>query len=402
MTKKFTLILILIIAFLVFSPLLFLYFFQDDFFLLMISQANSFGDFLRFLIPASGVVWYRPLSSQVFFFILRSLFGLNPFPYHLLILITHIFNIYLVFLFAKEVTKNEKMSLLASFIYGVSSVHFITIAWLSTYSFILGPTFVLLTLLYYLRKKYKKSLLFFILGLLTSEVVIWTVIPLLMITVIYQKLRDVKKIFLKLLPFLLAILVLILVRNVLFPVGYVEAYSIIINPLNMFSLFKFYFYRIVGIPMLIKNMPYNLFKIIILSLSAIVILIPLVLTIYKKTRLKLLLLLSLILYISFLSIFLVLPYHYSPHYLTFALIGVALFIGVTLTSSSKLIQGIFIISYFALQLITVKLTYDTHWVIKRAHLAKKLVEEGSLIHPVSSEEYISLGAGMAFELFNKK
>lgn len=401
MTKKFTLTLILIIAFLVFSPLLFLYFFQDDFFLLTISQANSFGDFLRFLIPADGVVWYRPLSSQIFFFICQSLFGLNPFPYHLLMLITHLFNIYLVFLFAKEVSKNEKMSLFASFVYGVSSVHFITMAWLSTYSFILGPTFVLLTLLDYLRKKYKKSLLFFILGLLTSEVVIWTVIPLLIITVIYQKSRNVKTIFLKLIPFLLAISVLILVRNVLFPVGYVEAYSIIINPLNMFTLFKFYLYRTAGVPMLIKSMPNNLFKIIILSLSAIVILIPLGVTIYKKSRLKMLLL-SLIIYISFLSIFLVLPFHYSPHYLTFALIGAALFIGVTVTASSKLIQGIFIVSYFALQLITVKLTYDTHWVIKRAHLAKKLVEEGNLIHPVSSEEYISLGAGMAFELFNKK
>lgn len=153
--------------------------------------------------------------------------------------------------------------------------------------------------------------------------------------------------------------------------------------------------------MLIKNMPMNSFKIIILSLSVIVVLIPVVLIIYKKIRLKMLLL-SIIIYISFLTIFLVLPFHYSPHYLTFAFIGAALFIGATITASSKIIQGIFIVSYFVLQLITIKLTFDTHWIIKRAYMAKRLVEERSLIHPVYSEEYFSLGAGMAFELFNRK
>lgn len=34
-------------------------------------------------------------------------------------------------------------------------------------------------------------------------------------------------------------------------------------------------------------------------------------------------------------------------------------------------------------------------------MARKLVEEGRLLHPVGSEEYISLGAGMALELFRE-
>ncbi|MCM8787409.1 MAG: hypothetical protein NC935_05070 [Candidatus Omnitrophica bacterium] len=392
--KNFPLVFIILTSFLIFSPVVPLYFFQDDFFLLTISRINNIRDFLRFFIPANGVIWYRPLSSQVFFFIGQNLFGLNPFPYHLVMLLTHLLNIYLVFLFTKKLCKNEKIVLVASFIYGVSSVHFITLAWLATYSFILGPTFVLLTLLYYLKKKYKSSLLFFVFGFLTSEVVIWTLIPLTFITAVYQKSR------VKLVPFLIAVLAVIFVRNVLFPVRYVEAYSIIINPLNMFSLFKFYLYRTVGIPMLIKSMPNNLFKFIILLLSAIVILIPIISLFHKKTNSKLLLL-SLAIYISFLSIFLFLPFHYSPHYLTFSLIGVSLFLGLIISSSARPIQAIFIISYFILQAVTVKLTYDTHWVVKRARLAKKLVQEGNLVHPVGSEKYISLGAGKAAEVFKK-
>lgn len=400
--KKFLwLSLIFSISFILFYPLLFLYFVQDDFFLLTISKAYNLTDFLRFFVPATGVVWYRPLSSQIFFFICQSLFGLNPLPYHLLMMLTHLLNIYLVFLFAREISKKENFALISSFIYGVSSVHFITLAWLSTYSFILGPTFVLLTILCYLRKKYYKSLLFFVLGLLTSEVVIWTVIPLFIIELIYHKSRLSTAAFSRLPPFLLTLVVLFFVRNVLFPVEYVNAYSLVINPLVSFSLLKFYFYRTVGIPMLIKNMPNNSFKIIILSLSTAVILIQLFNAFFKRHSLKLLLL-SLIIYISFLSIFLVLPNHYSPHYLSFALIGAALFSGLTILTSNKLIQSIFIIFYFSLQVITIKLTYDTHWIISRAFMAKQLVSENSLIHPVSSEEYISLGAGKAFELFSKK
>lgn len=397
--KNFPLVFIILTSFLIFSPVLPLYFFQDDFFLLATSRVGSLADFLKLFIPAREVIWYRPLSSQVFFFVCQSLFGLNPFPYHTVMLTTHLLNIYLVFLFVKNLVRSGKMALISAFVYAVSSTHFITLAWLSTYSFILGPTFVLLTLLNYLKQKYLASVIFFVLGLLTSEVAIWTIIPLFFITYFFQKESDRKR-YLKLTFFLLIIGVYFIFRYFLFPVVYKDAYSVIVSPSTFFSLFKFYIYRTIGIPMLIREMPDSLFKFIILFLSTIVLLIPLIsLFLFRRKTDSKLILFSSVVFLSFLFMFLCLPFHYSPHYLTFSLIGFSLFLGLTVSGVKKTFQVIFLISYFALQTVTIKQTYETHWVVKRANLAKKLIEEKNLIHPVGSEEYFALGANQAAEVF---
>ena len=48
--------------------------------------------------------------------------------------------------------------------------------------------------------------------------------------------------------------------------------------------------------------------------------------------------------------------------------------------------------FVALQYIGSRLTYDTHWIFKRAEVARNLIRERNISHPVGSEEYFALGA----------
>ena len=121
------------------------YFFQDDWFSFSISKVQSVNDFLSFFIPRTDVIYYRPFGMQIPFFLMRSLVGLNPFYYHGVIFLTHIGNMFLVFQLTKLLTKRLFASFLVSFLYTTSAVHYIPFYWFSTYSFVLGPTFFMLS-----------------------------------------------------------------------------------------------------------------------------------------------------------------------------------------------------------------------------------------------------------------
>ncbi len=55
------------------------YFLQDDFYLLLIGKASSIKDFLSFFAVQEGLIAYRPLSDQIYYYLLQTIFSLNPF-----------------------------------------------------------------------------------------------------------------------------------------------------------------------------------------------------------------------------------------------------------------------------------------------------------------------------------
>ena len=108
------------------------YFFQDDWFTFSISKASNLKEFIRFFIPRTDVIYYRPLGMQVMFYFMKSIFGLNYIWYHLIIVFTHIFNIILVYYLFKLILNNYFTALLISFMYAISTIHFIPFYWFST------------------------------------------------------------------------------------------------------------------------------------------------------------------------------------------------------------------------------------------------------------------------------
>jgi len=173
------LLLIFLISFILYSPSLFGYYTNDDFFLLKISQANSLGEFANFFnltTGPDGLGMYRPLTTQAFYFLGWRLFSLNPIGLHIISFLIFFGVIYLVFSLVLELSKNEKISLLAAFLYATSATHFGHLYYLATFQE-LGLTFffiisVILFIQFLNTKKlplYILSLTTFVLSLLSKE-----------------------------------------------------------------------------------------------------------------------------------------------------------------------------------------------------------------------------------------
>ncbi len=147
-------------------------FFQDDWFSLSISKVKSLGELLSFFIPRSDLIYYRPLGIQLPFFVLQSVFGINPLPFRVLTVILHLVNGFLCYFLLYQFLKQKRLAVLGALLYIVSTVHMTVFYWASTLSFILAPAFYLSSVLFFLRRKEKLSLILFCLGLFANELLI--------------------------------------------------------------------------------------------------------------------------------------------------------------------------------------------------------------------------------------
>ncbi len=198
-SSKLKLILVFLfisLSFLLYKDSFSSYFFQDDWFSFKISKAQSLTNIVHFFIPRTDVIYYKPLGMQLPFFLLSSLFGINPLPFHILAFITHIINIIGLFLLIQILIKRDDIALLTSFLYATAPIHFTQFYWPAAYSFIAGPaTFIysFYLFLFFLnsqkRRFYVLSFGLFSLGLFTNEMVI--VVPIILS--LYLIIMDQKK-----------------------------------------------------------------------------------------------------------------------------------------------------------------------------------------------------------------
>lgn len=391
-TKLYFLFLCLFCLFL-FYPFLRLNFVQDDFYLLSISKVSSIADFVDLFIPKEAVVWYRPLSSEVFFFLGRTIFNLNPFGYHLIVIITHILSGILIYYLSLLIVKNKIVALLTSLIYVLNTSIAVSLGWLATYSFVLGPFLFILFSILFIRKKYKFSILIYFLGLVTSEVFVLS-IPIIVIYNYFFKTERWEK----LLPFFVIPLPIFIFRLLVVKTD-VESDIYSLNFVSIPSSLKFYILRSIGLPDGIGNYKDSLLANIVLVCFFTFIIILLFTFINLRYQLKKLIPL-LTIYCLFLIPFILLSNHKASYYLSFSLIGFSLVSGLLLERIKRFKFGritlfIAILTYLVVQSTSVLYTYKTHWIVTRANLSKTLVNNGLFVAPVGTEEYFSLGANKA-------
>lgn len=127
MKSKLPLILIAIASIIFFFPLLSLNFAQDDFYCLFMGQAHNLKEYINLFTFKNAFVtsqynFYRPLTTQFYFALLRNIFGLNPFFFHLISFIFHLFNIYLVFKIAELFFPNKRklIPILSALFFGIN------------------------------------------------------------------------------------------------------------------------------------------------------------------------------------------------------------------------------------------------------------------------------------------
>ncbi len=382
---------------------LFTYFAQDDFYLLLVSKARNIIEVFQFFLPRTDAVWYRPLSSHVFFFVSYSFFGLQPFFYHIIVFGTHLTACWLLICFVSDQAHTQKVGLLVGFIYGIYQIHTISLSWLSSYSFVLGPLWLILLTKFYFEKKYFKSNIIFLLGLLTTEVFIIYIPFLFCLELIFEKPIYIGRII----PFMLTGITVLLMRFVFFPTTISNyQYGFSLN-LSILSNVKFYLFRLIGIPLAVEQMSW-MEKIISLTSTSLIICICMYggLVNFKNSSFRNLN--KFVVVCLMLSIFGVLPFlpltnHVAPYYLTFTLVGFAPLMALCLIKAQSrlprlgrsiywgLIIGILILT----NIIGIEYTMRTHWIFRRAKMAQVLISQKNLHHPVGSEEYFTLGADAA-------
>ena len=401
--KRKALYLILLLSFLMFFKGLFVFFVQDDFFLLKISSIHSSLDFFRLFIPLMEVPWYRPLSSQVFFGLGQLIFGYNPMFFHIITFFTQGAVIVFLFKLIQRVTNRALLAFVSVYIYGIHAVHLVSLSWLAAYSFVLGPLTTVAVFFLYTQKRYGWALLVFIAGLLTTELQIILPVGLLA----YHFFRREK---IKIFPLTIFILVsgcFFYIRFVAFQIDtQTNLYQLGIS--NTIATTKFYILQLLGFPMLVTHMPIYFLIPTVLSGFSFLMILGIGFLQFFKTIQNHPWWIYFFGFIGFLYVtpFLFLPNHIAPHYLSFALIGISVILAYLIELATNhffaRFKTVFVLySFFILQYFNILWTYQTHWIFRRAHSAQILVEKQQLDFPVGSEEYFSLGANAASFVFKQ-
>ncbi|MDO8142133.1 MAG: tetratricopeptide repeat protein [Candidatus Brocadiales bacterium] len=135
--------------------------------------------FNRDYFKISGELSYRPLVT-LSYFIDYSIWGLNPFGFHLTNLLIHTLNTFIAYLLIFKITKNLNLTVISCLFFGIHPILTETVNSVGFREDLLCATFFLLALFFYVKhytSKYKKicyvaSLLAYFFSLLSKEMAI--------------------------------------------------------------------------------------------------------------------------------------------------------------------------------------------------------------------------------------
>lgn len=166
----------------VFVPMLRNFFVGDDYtwFRWIVEDSTI----IRYFTQSDGF-FYRP-GAKMYFSLMYSLFWLNQTAYHAVSMFLHFIVASLVFVLAKKILQDTKLSVLAAFLFLILSGYAEAVFWISSTGFLFTAMFALFSLLFFIKWEEKKttiyfilSFILFILGLLFHE--LGVVIPLLIV-----------------------------------------------------------------------------------------------------------------------------------------------------------------------------------------------------------------------------
>lgn len=413
--KKFFWILIFLLICLLNQDSLNSYFSQDDFFHLAQVFDKSVSDIPKFFLPTNdlGYAFYRPVSRELYNFIMFKLFGLSPLPYHLINISLIFINSFLLYKIALSFAKKE-LNLMVVFsvaFYLLSAVHNVELYYLSSVQTLLATTFALCCILNfdkYLRLPKRKSLIFaiifFILAFCSHESAI-VIIPILGILQLNKNWpvnrKSWKLLVTNMAPFLLLVLLRFTVFLVITGLPQQSVYQPVfsakslLNSLSWFTLWSFGASEILvdfispGFhlnPNFIKW--YGDYATVTFPLLGFLINSLILLIIFKKELIKdKNLSLFLICFIISLTPFLFFPWHKFIYYLSFPIIWLSLFLGEVISQlwRTNFFLKAFVVLYLVMFLVvtyeTINLNKVTYWAAKRAAVAQYLLSDLKTKYP---------------------
>jgi len=408
----YTLLAICLVSLILFFPSLTNFYTNDDFFHLKISNVNTWEEFINFFnLIKSPEGWglYRPLTTQVFYFLTVKFFNLSPVPLHIISFLTFFAIILLVAEFVKIITKNKNIALISAFLYATSATHFGHLYFLGAYQELGMTLFFLSSVILFIRyeidtktknavKHLFTSFIFFVMALMSKETAL--VLPfILVLTYIYFKLIKMINISIKtfvfsILPYILTLAYYLFLRFRYY--GFVSGDSYVwnflplraINSLSWYGLWSFNVPEMLidfigpGFhlnPNLLRYWSKEIVPIFILFVIQIFILFSLVAKSYKNlkkiNREKMFLIIfSIFWFLLTLVPVIFLPVHKFTFYLTLPLIGIVLVLGYLLKEVIKNRWGIclFLIVWIIGSFLTLRFTIQTNWITQGGKISEKV------------------------------
>jgi tetratricopeptide (TPR) repeat protein len=181
---------------------------DDDDYVVKNKTITSFSNMGSILtVPVQGN--YHPLT-MLSLALNYAISGLNPLSYHVLNLILHLLNTFLVYRLASRLSNNSSIiSFTTALLFGIHPLHVESVAWVSERKDVLYAFFFLLGLLKYMRyketnsrKDYLFTFLWFVLSILSKPAAIIFPAVLFLFDFYYKRKIDAK-IFLEKIPFFL-------------------------------------------------------------------------------------------------------------------------------------------------------------------------------------------------------
>ena len=385
------------------------YFFQDDFYFLRLSRAESFLDFLKFFSPwhQQGFPAYRPLGTQVYFFF-GQLFPAFASPYIMrgILFLFHFLNFFLVFKILKKLLKKDWLALILAALYLNAPLHFLSLYYLAAFQQVLAAFFQLLGFYLYLKNKKNFVYLCYLGALLAKETAIFFPALLLIFkTLVYfDKNKSFKNIKNEIvgekrywLGFVFLAFTYALSRLLSFSQPPGEEYRLSLTPKTFFSSLRWYLIWLVGAPETIINYAQGginfsvakftndagisayFFGGLFLAEFAVLCLILINLGRKKKGRrqVALFLLLGLAAMIISLASVIFMPYHRFAHYLDLSLFLFLVIFGLLVKREKGLtltLAFIFALLFLANAFFCVRIDEKLHWAPARPKIAAKYQE----------------------------
>jgi hypothetical protein len=395
------------IAIVLFYPALTTFYTHDDFFHFVASRAYNLKDFINFfniLSPATGYPHYRPLSIQLPYFLDWKFLNLDPLPLRIFSFVVFAMILFLVFRLAEELSKNKKISLLATLLYATAASHFgrlYIVAQAEPLYSLFALSSVLLFLKYLSSKKPSRlflSVLFFVLSLLSKETAVVGPFLLILVYLFYRIQKrtgiGVKKVAVSLAPYFILLTAYFYLRFAHYGLATGDSYVWNFSPLKALNTLSWYGLWSLNLPEMLvdfvgpglKFNP-NLFKFWSKEIWPIfgLFVVQLVLLIYGAIKLllssrKKLFTIHYSLFTLGTSWFLIalvpvlfLPVHKFTYYLTLPLFGVVMMISYVLYNlKSKFVNLSFVAVWIILSALTLNLTADTNWITRGAQTSKNV------------------------------
>ncbi|NMC36342.1 hypothetical protein GYA49_04830 [Candidatus Beckwithbacteria bacterium] len=393
-----------LLTFILFYPALNTFNTHDDFFHFNISRAENFKTFLDFFNPTKtidGWNFYRPLSTQAFYFLIATVFTYNAFGAHLLLFLLFFALLGLVFFFFKEFTKDKSIAFLATFFYGISASHFAHIYFVGSQEIIHGLCY--LTALLFWTKFVKSSRLVFFYFTLVATILALTAkefaitLPFLMIGIyIWFNLQKesrlkFKHIFLALVPLFILVAIYGYIKIIFQNPAGSDSYLLYFSPRILANSLAWYGLWALNLPeMLVDFISFDgsinpnlwLFwskQIIpiftLFGLSFLILIWQFIQACRRqKTQTLHLLAFCVLEFTIYLAPVLFLPWHKFAMYLTIPLLFVSLFVAqlFSIQNTKKSLIATFLIVNLLLSWSTLQLTHQTHWISQGAQTARKV------------------------------